>query len=141
VKGAGIVKARRARGFTLIEMVIFMVIAGIAGVALLQMFSRTMPGSPAPAQLTQATQLAQERMELILGRRDAVGYGALNDPCVGGTPPAICTNVFGYTVTVNGVSSAVAWNGNPTTDFKLISVTVSLNGRTLAQSDAVVANY
>jgi len=135
------IDARRVRGFTLIEIVIFIVIAGIAGVALLQMFRQTMPRSPAPTQLTQATQLAQERMELILGRRSVVGYNALNDPCVGGTPPAICTSTFGYTFLVTGVSAAVPWNGNPTTDFKLISVTVSFNNVKLAQSDAVVANY
>jgi prepilin-type N-terminal cleavage/methylation domain-containing protein len=133
--------ATRARGFTLIEMVVFIVIVGVAAVALLRTFAQTMPRSPAPAQLTQATQLAQERMELILGRLGVVGYGALNDPCVGGTPPAICTNTFGYTVAVSGISPVVAWNGNPTTDFKLITVQVSLNGVQLAQSDAVVADY
>jgi len=135
------VNATRARGFTLIEMVVFIVVVGVAAVALFRMFGQTMPRSPAPSQLTQATQLAQERMELILGRRGVVGYNALNDPCVGGTPPVICTNSYGYTVTVAGISSVVAWNGNPTTDFKLITVTVTLSGLQLAQSDAVVANY
>lgn len=130
-----------ARGFTMIEMVVFIVIVGIAAVALLQMFRQTIPSSPAPSQLTQATQFAQERMELILGRRSAVGYGAMNDPCVGGSPPAICTGTSGYAVAVSGITSVVPWNGNPTTDFKLITVTVSFNGVQLAQSDAVVANY
>jgi prepilin-type N-terminal cleavage/methylation domain-containing protein len=131
----------RGRGFTLVEMIAFIVIVGIAAVALFQMFRQTLPRSPTPAQLIQATQLAQERMELILGRRGVVSYAALNDPCVGGTPPAICTNTFGYIVGVNGISSVAAWNGNPTADFKLITVTVSLGGTQLAQSDAVVANY
>ena len=131
----------RGRGFTLVEMIAFIVIVGIAAVALFRMFSQTLPRIPTPAQLAQAAQLAQERMELILGRRGVVSYAALNDPCVGGTPPAICTTTFGYTVAVNGVSSVVAWNGNPTADFKLVTVTVSLGGTQLAQSDAVVANY
>ena len=131
----------RRRGFTLVEMIAFIVIVGIAAVALFQMFRQTLPRSPTPAQLVQATQLAQERMELILGRRGVVSYAALNDPCVGGTPPAICTNTFGYTVAVTGISAAVPWNGNPVADFKLITVTASLGGTQLAQSDAVVANY
>jgi hypothetical protein len=80
-------------------------------------------------------------MELILGRRGVVSYAALNDPCVGGTPPVICTNTFGYTVGVSGISAVVPWNGNPVADFKLITVTASLGGTQLAQSDAVVANY
>jgi len=121
------------------------VIIGVAAVALFQMFQQTLPRRPTPVQLVQAAQLAQERMELILGRRGVVSYAALNDPCVGGTPPAICTTTFGYVVTVAGINAPppvpVAWNGNPTADFKLITVTVSLGGTQLAQSDAVVANY
>ena len=131
----------RGRGFTLLEMIVFIVIVGVAAVALFQMFRQTLPRSPTPGQLIQAAQLAQERMELILGRRGVVSYAALNDPCVGGTPPAICTNTFGYTVAVSGISAVVPWNGNPVADFKLITVTVSLGGTQLAQSDAVVANY
>jgi hypothetical protein len=124
-------------------MVAFIVIMGIAAVALFRMFAQTLPRSPTPAQLVQATQLAQERMELILGRRGAPGvtYATLNDPCVGGTPPAICTTTFGYVVTVAGISSVVQWNATAVADFKLITVTVSLGGIQLAQSDAVVANY
>ena len=75
----------RGRGFTLLEMIVFIVIVGVAAVALFQMFRQTLPRSPTPGQLVQATQLAQERMELILGRRGVVSYAALNDPCVGGT--------------------------------------------------------
>jgi len=136
-------RAKRAAGFTLVEMIVFIVIVGVGAVALFQMFRQTMPRSPAPAQLAQAAQLAQERMELILGRRNVagVGYGALNDPCTGGTPPAICTNTFNYAVTVTGIAAPVAWNGNPTTDFKLITVIVKLDNQQIAESDAVVANY
>ena len=86
---------RGARGFTLIEAVVFIVVVGIAAVALFRMFSQTLPRSPAPSQLTQAAQLAQERMELILGRRSAAGFSAMNDPCVGGTPPPIFTSTYG----------------------------------------------
>ena len=134
----------RIQGFTLVEMVIFIVIISVAAVALFQTFRQMLPRSPTPAQLAQATQLAQERMELILGRRSVTGYAALNDPCVGGTPPAICTTTFGYVVSVEGINAPppvpVAWNGNPTADFKLITVKVTL-GILLAQYDAVVANY
>ena len=131
----------RLRGFTLTELVVFIVIFGIAAVALFQTFRQTLPHSTTPTQLAQATQLAQERMELILGRRSVAGYTALNDPCVGGTPPPICATTFGYVVNVTGVAAAVAWNPNPLANFKLITVTVSLAGTQLAQNSAVVANY
>jgi len=122
-------------------MLVFIVIMSVAAYALFRSFGSLLPRSPSPAQLTQATQLAQERMELILGRRNVAGYAALNDPCVGGTPPAICTTTFGYVVNVTGVAAAVAWNANPLANFKQITVAVSLAGTQLAQNNAVVANY
>ncbi len=64
---------RRLRAFTLVELIVFIVIMGIAAYALLSMFRQTLPRSPSPSQLTQAAHCAQERMELILGRRVALG--------------------------------------------------------------------
>ena len=133
--------AARARGFTLIEMTVFIVIVGVCAFALLGSFGALLPRSPTGAQITQASQIAQERMELILGRYTVAGFSAVNDPCVGGTPPAICTPPGGYAVAVTGVSSLVAWNGNPTTNYKLVTVTVSSGGMQLAQESAVFANY
>jgi MSHA pilin protein MshD len=133
----------RNRGFTLIEMVAFIVIVGVAAVALFTMFTRVVPRNPQPIQLEQATQLAQERMELILGRREASGYAAAElDPCKVGSP-TICSSTLGFNVTSTGTTlgSEVAWNGNPTANFKLITVTVTLGGTTLGTANAVLANY
>jgi len=142
------VKAGRAAlaGFTLVELVVFIVIMGIAAFALARSFGNVMPRSPTPAQLAQATQLAQERMELILGQREnpAAGYNAAElDPCKQAGPPAICTNTFGYSVSSAGTTSGaeVAWNGNPTGSYKLVTVTVQRDGVTLAVQEAVLANY
>ena len=131
----------RNAGLTLVETVVFIVIVGIAAFALLRSFGSLLPRSPTGAQLTEASQLAQERMELILGRYQAVGFTAVNDPCVGGTPPAICTPPTGYAVAVGGVAAPVAWNANPLTSYKLVTVTVTLSGTQLAQENAVLANY
>jgi prepilin-type N-terminal cleavage/methylation domain-containing protein len=120
-------------GFTLVEVVVFMVIVGVAAFALLRSFGSVLPRGPTAAQLTQASQIAQERIELILGRYVAAGFAAVNDPCVGGTPPGICTAPTGYVVTVGGVTAPVVWNANP--------VTVTLSGTPLAQENAVLANY
>ena len=133
-------------GFTLVELVVFIVIMGVAAFALARSFGSVMPRSPTPAQLAQATQLAQERMELILGQRDnpAMGYNAAElDPCKRAGPPVICTNTLGYAVSSTGTAagSEVAWNGNPTANYKLVTVTVLLNGTKLAEQDAVLADY
>jgi prepilin-type N-terminal cleavage/methylation domain-containing protein len=140
----------RTRGFTLVEMVVFIVIFGIAAYALFRSFSSLLPRSPSAAQLTQATQLAQERMELILGQRDVRSYNNTVDldPCNVGTP-TVCTSTFGYAVSSAGTAPApaappagpTAWNGNPTTSYKIVSVTVRLGGTTLATQSAVLANY
>ncbi len=140
----------RSRGLTLIELVVFIVIVGVAAFALLGSFGAMLTRSPSAAQLTQAAQLAQERMELILGQRNspAAGRGYNNtvdlDPCNVGAP-TVCTSTFGYTVSSAGTGTApaswVQWNGNPTTSYKLVTVTVKLGGTTLATRSAVLSNY
>ena len=141
----------RSEGLTLVELVVFIVIIGVAAFALLGSFANLLPRSPTAAQITQASQLAQERMELILGQRNVRGYNNTVDldPCIAGPAPPICTNTLGHTVNSAGTAPAPAappagptvWNGNPIADFKLITVTVSLSGTTLAQENAVLANY
>jgi len=135
-----------AKGFTLIELIVFIVIMGIAAFALARSFVSVVPRSPTPTQLAQATQLAQERVELILGQRDSptAGYSAPElDPCKRAGPPAICTSTFGYDVSSAGTAagSEVPWNDNPITNYKLVTVTVQLNGVTLARQEVVLANY
>jgi hypothetical protein len=125
------------------------VILGLAAYALFRSFGSVLPRSPTAAQLTQAMQLAQERMALIQGQRDSplAGRGFNNtvdlDPCNVGAP-TVCTNTFGYAVTSAGTASGapVAWPPNPATaSYKLVTVTVSLGGITLAQQSAVLTNY
>ncbi len=124
----------RARGFSLIELVIFIVIVSIMGVALLASFSVTTRSSPDAGQMTQATQLAQERIELILAQRRAAGFAAFVDPCTFGTPPAACTSPAGYTVT-----AAIAPNWNGDTNYRVVTVTVT--GTMAATVTSLVANY
>jgi Tfp pilus assembly protein PilV len=136
------------RGVTLIELIAFIVIMGISAVALLSMYRAALPRGATPAQITLAAQLAQERMELILGQRAANGYttGALADPCVGGTPPAICTNQYTpsglYSIVVTGINPAVSFSGLSTNNYRMLGVKVlGPDGNQLANLSAVIANY
>src|SRR6267378_2208535 len=145
---------KRMRGFTLVELVVFIVILGRAAYALFRSFGSVLPRSPTAAQLTQAMQLAQERMELILGQRDVLGYNNNGntvdfDPCNrGGALPNVCTVQFGYIVSSAGTAPAptappagpTIWNAQPIGNDKIVSVTVSLGGITLAQQSAVLSS-
>ena len=136
------------RGVTLIELIAFIVIMGIAVTALLSMYRAVLPRGATPAQITLATQLAQERMELILGRRVASGYSTvvLTDPCVGGTPPSICTSQFTpsglYSIIVTGINPAVQFSGLSANSYRMLGVKVlGPDGNQLANLSAVIANY
>jgi hypothetical protein len=126
-------------GVTLIELIAFIVIMGIAVIALLSMYRAVLPRGATPAQITLANELAQERMELILGQRVASGYSPLVDPCPG---PAVCTpTTAGYSVVVYGVSPPVLWN-DATGNYRQIGVKVlGPNGNQFASLSAVIANY
>ena len=75
-----------SKGVTLVELIAFVAIAGVVVAAMFQTFSGTMRGSHFGKEMTQATQLAQQRMEVILGQRKTLGYTAFiasadYDPC------------------------------------------------------------
>ncbi len=136
-------------GVSLIELIAFIVIMGISVVALLSMYRAVLPHGVTPAQITLATQLAQERMELLLGQRDASGYSTavLTDPCAGGAPPAICTDQYTpsgglYSIVVTGVNPPLQWSGLSTNSHRMLGVQVlGPDGNQLANLSAVIANY
>jgi MSHA pilin protein MshD len=144
--------AKRQTGVSLIELIVFIVVVAIAVIGLLQSLGRSLPTDPAPQEITQATQLVQERMELIVGQKDNLGYAGMTDPCVGGTPPAICTT-SGFTVTVCGVNAGAGCAAPPiacpaavdsnTANCKSITVTVtdSTTNKQLATLTSLVTNY
>ena len=128
------------RGVTLIELIAFIVIMGISVVALLSMYRAVLPRGATPAEITLATQLAQERMELILGQRAARGYSPVLslDPC---PAAAICASTSGYAVSSNGASPPVLWS-DVSGNYREIGVKVlGPDGNQLANLSAVIANY
>lgn len=129
------------RGFSLIEVVVFVVVVSAAAVALMSALGRVVPRGVTAVQLTQASQLALERMELIVGQRAVLGYSSTAlDPCPSALIP--CTQLAGFTVAVAGVNPVVGWSGLNTNSFRQITVTVSNQaGAALASEVSVLANY
>ena len=130
-------------GFTLIEIIMAMAVIGIAAVVFLNSARSLFPGSLTPATVTRASHLAQARMELLLSRRDQVGYSFDTDPCSTSPSATPCAGISGFTVAVSGVSTVLAWPVlTDTTRFRRIVVTVTdSNGTTVAEDTAIVANY
>ena len=139
-------KSLRARrkpqtGFSLIELVVFIVVVSILAAALFAGFSGTLQLGAAGPDLSRASRLAQERMELILGQRHALGFAGFTaatfDPCTSSPPSTqdVCAAIpAGYTV-----SATLADNWSSDTDYKVINVAVT--GKSDASLTALVANY
>lgn len=133
-----------ARGVTLIELIAFIIIIGVLVSGLMSGFSTTMRGSGASKQVTQALQLAQERMELIRGRKEVLGFSGFTavtyDPCGAGSTHPACNTTFGYTVTPALDETGACMGGD--TNYKCITVTVTdAAGARLSELQAAVANY
>ena len=117
------------RGVTLIELIAFIIIAGIAMVILVQVFAVSMRGSHTGKQLTQAVHLAQQRLEVVRGQRSRLGYAVFTattyDPCppVGAWTAQACqtTTYAGGSYTVTSTFSDVDCGAN----CKQVVVTVT----------------
>jgi type II secretory pathway pseudopilin PulG len=134
-----------ARGATLIELIAFIIIVGVLVSGLAAGLSGTLRGSTASRPVTQALQLAQERMELIRGQKEVLGFSgftaATYDPCALGSAHPACNTTFGYTVTPDPLDEAGLCMGGDI-NYKCITVTVTdASGATLSRLQAAVANY
>jgi type II secretory pathway pseudopilin PulG len=128
----------RQRGLSLVELVVFIVVVSIAAVGVMQGLSSALRGSPTPGQMTQATQLAQERMELIRATRQTQGYSGIYDPCGVASPPAFCSQMLGYTAAFSSEPWPV---DTDTARYRVLVVTVTREGSQVAQYKTLVANY
>lgn len=108
-------------GFTLIEMIVFILIIGIAASAIFTSFQAVLQKSPTGNRQTTAIALAQERMDLVLAQRQLKGFTSFSDPCNSGSPPAICTWPTGYTVSSDISPLTISGDSN----YKVITITVS----------------
>lgn len=126
----------RQQGVTLIELIIFIVVLGILGSGILMAFVVALAKSPDIAKMSRASELAQERLELILGQYEEHGFSTFTDLC-DGTPsePAVCTLSLNYQIADPTIVNN--WNGDP--DYQLIQVVVSGDGE--SSLNMVVTQY
>jgi type II secretory pathway pseudopilin PulG len=121
------------QGFNLIELIIFIILLGI-GIGVLVPLVITSRYVHRIDKQTEALELAQQRMELILAQKNINGFSDFIDPCSESPPHIICSVPSNYTVTA---TIANDWLGDP--DYKVITVTTSGDGNASLQT--LVANY
>jgi type II secretory pathway pseudopilin PulG len=120
-------------GFTLIELVIFVVITSIIASTIFIAEKTSLIGSPSATKQIAANMLAQQCMEKLLGSRRLKGYNTLS--CPSSPSGTLCSTSGGYTVTANVTCTTLNGNSN----FKTITVTVS--GNATAKLQTLIANY
>ena len=133
--GVHFVRRTKQTGVTLVELIAFIVVAALLATGLIAAFTSAMRSTPKSGEITQALQIAQERMELILAYKKSKGFTALIDPCTLASPPAQCTPPSGYSVSVP--FPFTNWNGSA--EYK--TVTVDVTGLQNITLTAVVASY
>lgn len=121
----------KLRGFTLIEMAIFIMVLAVIISTVLFPIMQALPDSSKQFDNYTAVKLAEERMELILANRRLNGYSTLADPCVATPSAANCVAPTGFTVG----PAVITTSGSQ----KNISVTVSGAGN--AVLNTLVASY
>ncbi len=113
-------------GFTLIELVIFIVGTTILVAALLLTFQTTLSNTPSVHYNLVAGQLADQCMEGFIGQRRLNGFTNSNFSCGTPTLPAVCTAPSGYSVSAT-ITCSPTLSGDSTTS-RTLTVTVSGNG-------------
>lgn len=121
------------KGFSLIELILFIVVTAILASTLLLAFNNVLVNSDTSRNQIVAQMTAQQCMEWFVGQRLSNGYSSI--ACPSTTVPSFCTAPSGYTISVNSACTTISSDAN----YKTITVTVSGNGD--ASLTTLIANY
>lgn len=126
----------KQQGFSLIELITFIIIIGIVSSSLLMGLNQAALYSGIPRNIPQASFLANARMQIILMNRAINGYASLNDPCTSTPGLAICTPLSNYASANNfSVATPTISGSNPK------SITINVTGSGNATINASIYNY
>lgn len=112
---------KNEKGFSLIELVIFIVVTSILVSAILLAFVSALTNTPTLIQNTKAILTAKQCAEWFLGQRRLNGLNAIDNTCTDPlTIPSQCTVPNGYTLTGSCRQTTVRSDSN----YRLITLTV-----------------
>lgn len=122
----------KQQGFTLIELVMFIVVTGILATAILLSFVTAMSKTPIILQNTIAMQTARQCMDWFIGQRRMNGYSSIT---CNSTVPAFCTTPTGYTLTSSCSTTTLSGDSNYET------ITITVGGPGAATLNLLMAKY
>lgn len=126
---------RRQQGYSLIELIIFIIILGLIAGTLLVSMNQSLQKSPVISRVATALDLAQQRMDVILGQKQLVGFTSFSDVCLTSAALPFCVSDPDYVI-----SSAVSVGfGINTVDYKVVTVDVS--GAASVTLTGLITNY
>lgn len=124
------------QGFNLIELIIFIVVLGIAAAGILMSFRVALQTTPDIRIGNLAMAITHGRLEALLGQYKIQGYSFDPTTYCNSPAPDICSIPSGYSIAATATSP---WNGN--NNFKVLTVTTTEDstGDTLASLQALVS--
>lgn len=120
------------KGFTLIELIVFILITGILASTLLIAFQTAFLKQPSVDRNIGALQVAQNCMEWFIGQRHMNDYSSIT--CPSSTTPSYCTTA-GFTIT----TTITCLTLNSDANYKSITIAVSGGGN--ASLTTFIADY
>jgi len=123
---------KKHQGFTLIELVMFIVITSILASGILLSFVTLMSKTPVVLQNMIASQTAKQCAEWFLGQRRLNGFDTLT---CNGVVPAFCTAPSGYTITSTCATTSIGGDSN----YDIVTIAVSGPGN--AGVSLLLADY
>jgi len=127
-------------GFTLIELIVVLVILSIASVPLFGLYTQASMSLLDNEAIQTASQLAQERAELVLALKRSQGFAAL---ATGTTNETLAGNFSGFTrnTVISQPATAPAGCPGSSTICKQVVVSVSQGGTVRSQISFLLVDY
>jgi prepilin-type N-terminal cleavage/methylation domain-containing protein len=128
---------RKQAGFSLIELIVFIIITSILASAILFSYVSALGKSPTLLQNTIATQTARQCAEWYLGQRRVNGYSSVSGTnCTSSlTLPSFCTVPSGYTLAATCSQTTVR------SDTKYETITLTVSGAGSAALTLLLGDY
>jgi type II secretory pathway pseudopilin PulG len=128
---------KKIRGFTLVELILFITVTGILASTILLSSLTLLRNTPSIQSNLVASAYATQNAEYYIGLRHTLGYSAI--PCPNTTVPSFDTTIAGYVLTESIACTTISSDAN----YKTLTVNVVGTGGNTGSATVTVlfANY